>query len=89
MSDRNDLRNERIVWLTRAVRALMKIEFSGETPGSPMYEQMEVGKQDLALKKREDAYTIADKQFAAFIKEPSDEEALKKLSVMFPDKESE
>jgi hypothetical protein len=81
-SNREDLRNERIEWLTRAVRALMKMEFEGDK-----YYQMEVGRQDVELTAREKAYKDAAKAVDAFMKAPTAEEALKKLYEIPPTEE--
>jgi dipeptidase len=81
MSGREKLQQERIEWLTRAVRGLLKLEFNGEL-GSRQYEEMEVGKQDAALLEREAQYKSAEKKFADFVSEPDPEVAEKKLQQM-------
>lgn len=84
MSNADDVRNDRIAWLTKAVRGLLKMEFDGQTFGVAAYDQMAVGKEDAALRVREEAIARAVAAVDSFMNEPSNEEALKKLDKMFP-----
>ena len=84
MSMADDVRNDRIAWLTKAVRGLLKMEFDGETPGLAPYSEMAVGKEDAALRVREEAIARAVAAVDSFMNEPSNEEAVKKLEKMFP-----
>ena len=84
MSMADDVRNDRIAWLTKAVRGLLKIEFPGDA-----YHQMDVGRQDAALRVREESIARAAAAVDSFMNEPSNEEAMKKLEKMFPPKEKE
>ena len=81
MTGREKLREDRIDWLTRAVRGLLKMEFDGAF-GSKKYEEMAVGQQDAALIEREKKYAAAEKEFADFIKEPDQAKAEEKLQQM-------
>ncbi len=84
MSLADDVRNDRIAWLTKAVRGLLKMEFDGKTFGVAAYEQMAVGKEDAALRAREASIASAVAAVDSFMNEPSNEEAMKKLEKMFP-----
>jgi len=86
MTGREALREERLAWLVKAVRGLLKMEFDG-TFGSKNYDEMAVGKQDAALIEREKKYAAAEKEFADFVKEPDPVKAEEKLQQMLGKKE--
>lgn len=71
---REKLQQARIIWLTKAVRGLLKQHFTPK-----LYAQLSVGEQDAMLTGEEALYAEADKNLQDFLKEPDEAKAMKML----------